>query len=81
MRTTIAIDDDILKQIEDIAAREGRTRRDVLNDTLRRGIQSINRVDRPERFESTSKDLGRCLIPSIDDISEALAMAEGENFE
>ncbi len=81
MRTTITIDDDIFKQIESIAEREGRTRRDVLNDTLRRGIQTARRnTTGRRRFETGSRDLGRCLILSIDNVTEALAVAEGEDF-
>ena len=81
MRTTVTIDDDIFKQIESIAEREGRTRRDVLNNTLRRGIQAARQSTAAKPgFETGSKDLGRCLILSIDNVPEALAVAESEDF-
>lgn len=33
------------------------------------------------RFETESVELGRCLVGSLDDIAEVLAVAEGENFQ
>lgn len=81
MRTTITIDDDIFKQLEAIAEREGRTRRDVLNTTLRRGIQAARRTPAGiPVFKTGTRDLGRCLILSVDNVAEALAVAEGEDF-
>ena len=81
MRTTITIDDDIIKRIASIAEHEGRTRRDVLNDVLRQGINAMHRRPTEKKpFRTASKDLGRCLIPSIDNVAEALSVAEGEGF-
>jgi plasmid stability protein len=37
-RTTLAIDDDVLRQIEERAAREGRTFQDVANELLRKAL-------------------------------------------
>ena len=73
MRTTVSIDDDVLKEIESIAEREGRTRRDVLNETLRYGIKALDRRSAGGApYETKPRDLGRCLLPSLDDIGEAL---------
>ena len=81
MRTTITIDDDILKEIESIAEREARTRRDVINNTLRRGLSVAKERDFDGGpFTTESRDLGRCLIPSTDNVAEVLAVAEGDNF-
>jgi len=81
MRTTITIDDDIIKQIEFIAKRDGRPRRDVLNDTLRHGLKATEKSDaRKTPFRTASKNLGRCLIPSLDNVAEVLAVAEGDDF-
>lgn len=82
MRTTVVIDDDILKQIERITRREGRTRRDVLNDILRKGIQAADQQSETKKtFETRSLNLGRCLLPSIDRIADVIAVAEGEAFK
>lgn len=38
MRTTLAIDDDLLKRIKEKATREGRTLQDVSNELLRQAL-------------------------------------------
>ena len=82
MRTTITIDDDVFKQIESLAEAQQRSRRDVLNDTLRRGIRAVRQeTGERARFTTRSKDLGQCLIPSLDNVSEVLAVAEGDDFK
>ena len=37
-RTTLAIDDDLLKRVKELAAREGRTVQEVANDLLRNAL-------------------------------------------
>jgi plasmid stability protein len=38
MRTTLAIDDDLLRQLKEEAARQGKTLGAVVNDLLRQGL-------------------------------------------
>lgn len=38
-RTTLRIDDELLRRLREEAAREGRTLQDVTNDALRRGLE------------------------------------------
>ena len=81
MRTTITVDDDVLKQIEVIAAREKRSRRDVLNETLRRGIAAREvSQKRPEADPTEPRDLGRCLLPSLDNVGDGLSVAERDDY-
>jgi len=40
MRTTLDIDDDVLRAAKDLAHREGRTAGEVLSDLARRGLAS-----------------------------------------
>ena len=81
MRTTITIDDDVFKQIDSMAEQQQRSRREVLNETLRRGIRAVRQeTEQRERFATRPRDLGQCLIPSLDNVSEALAVAEGDDF-
>jgi predicted transcriptional regulator len=81
MRTTVTIDDDVLKQIEERAAKEKRSRKDVLNETLRRGIEAASSTrTRSEIRRTRPQDLGRPLLPSLDNVAEALAVAEGDDF-
>ena len=46
-RTTIAIDDDLLRRLKEKSGREGRTLQDVVNELLRQGLaehSSQNRI-------------------------------------
>ena len=36
--------------------------------------------ERSVSYRTPSADLGQCLVGSIDDVAEALAVAEGEGF-
>jgi plasmid stability protein len=46
-RTTIALDDDLLKRMKEKAAREGRTLQDVANELLRRSLAPLKPKARP----------------------------------
>ena len=39
-RTTLRIDDDVLRETREIAKREGRTFTDVLNEAVRAGLEN-----------------------------------------
>jgi len=82
MRTTLTVDDDIAIEIERIVRQEGRTLKSVVNDALRRGL--IEMLARPKSarpaFKTKSFDLGEATFP-VDNIAEALAFAEGEDFK
>jgi hypothetical protein len=81
MRTTLTLD-------EDVAALLGRIRRtrkaglkQIVNEALRQGLRQMTAPPAPRpQYRTQPASLGRCLIGSLDDVSEALAIAEGENF-
>ncbi len=50
----------------------------LVNEALRRGLKEMTGR---EEFRTRSVDLGRLRIPSIDNISEILAGAEGESHK
>jgi len=81
MRTTLTIDDDVANQLERYRREHGETMKEVVNEGLRRGLRAMNEP-LPARRASRTREvsLGRCFLPSIDDVSEALAIAEGEAF-
>lgn len=81
MRTTLTID-------EDLAARIARLQRDravplrvVINDALRRGLPALEEGEdeAPSTFR-TPTWIGQPRLPSLDDVSEVLAHAEGDDF-
>jgi hypothetical protein len=53
----------------------------AINTGLRAGLkQMLTSPGSPKPFKTKGVDLGRCLLGSLDDIADALAAAEGENF-
>lgn len=82
MRTTLTIDDDVSVLLEDIRTRRKISFKSVVNEALRQGLkQMTNPPRRGKPYKSRSVSLGRCLVGSVDDISETLAIAEGEDYK
>jgi len=58
MRTTLTLDDDVARQLHEIARRKGESFKEVVNSTLRRGLHGEKAVARPPRFKVTPKACG-----------------------
>jgi hypothetical protein len=81
MRTTLTIDDDVAVRLERLRRERDANLKDVVNDALRRGLDSIETPAKPRKpFRMKTFDCGELLIP-IDNVAEALAIAEGEDFK
>lgn len=82
MRTTLTLDADVAALLKRVMARQQRSLKEVVNDALRESLmkQASPRPE-PARFETRGVDLGRCLVPSLDNIAEVLALAEGEDYK
>ena len=81
MRTTLTIDDDVAAALERIRKTRKLSFKALVNDALRQGLREMSRPPRKIKpYKTKPVSLGRCLVGSLDDISEALAIAEGENF-
>lgn len=53
--------------------------KDLVNDALRQGLKQMSGpARRKQRYKTRTVALGRCLIGSLDDVAEVLAVAEGE---
>lgn len=79
MRKTLTIDDDIAAVLERLCRARDASLKDVVNEALRRGLREMtSRPKRREPVRTKSVALGRFRIAGIDNISEALAIAEGE---
>lgn len=80
MRTTLTLDDDVAVGIERLRAGQGKPLKTVVNDVLRRGLADLMQVREP-RVEYRTQPLktGRCRLPNLDNVSEALDVAEGDN--
>ena len=71
MRTTLAIEDDILQALEARAAETGRPLTHVVNDTLRAGLDVRAESPRRRRYREEAADLG---VPRVN-LDHALAVA------
>ena len=53
----------------------------MVNEALRQGLNEMaTPPKRSKPYQTRTVSLGRCLVGSLDDISEVLAVAEGEDF-
>jgi hypothetical protein len=78
MRTTLTLDDDIATKLRTEARRAGRPFRDVVNETLRRGLATRRAASSRQSFKIAPRDLGD-LRPglSLDNVAELIDQIEG----
>jgi hypothetical protein len=81
MRTTLTIDSDVAAMLERLRRTGDASLKDLVNEALRRGLRDMTGEAKPrEAFRTRSVHLGRVLIGSIDNIADAIAIGEGEDF-
>ncbi len=79
MRTTITLDDDVVRLLADLRKQSGGTFKDVVNRALRAGLRDLRRKPASPRGAPTDPVfLGQCRLDNLDNISDVLASAEGE---
>jgi hypothetical protein len=78
VRTTLTLDDDVAVKLKAESRRAGRPFRDVVNETLRRGLALRQRPGKRRPFKVKARDLGP-LKPglSLDNIAELIEQVEG----
>jgi len=78
MRTTLTLDEDVAAKLKAESRRTGRSFRDVVNETLRRGLASRRLTGPREPFKVRTRDLGD-LKPglSLDNVGDLLERLEG----
>jgi len=78
MRTTLTLDDDVAVKLKTESQRAGRPFREIVNETLRRGLESRRATAQRRAFKVTARDLGN-LKPglSLDNIAELVEHVEG----
>jgi plasmid stability protein len=78
MRTTLTLDDDVAAKLKAESRRAGRSFRDVVNETLRRGLAHRRAKSPQQVFKVTTRDLGN-LRPGLclDNIAELIEQTEG----
>jgi hypothetical protein len=81
MRTTLTLDDDVAAQIGQLQARRSESLKALINQLLRRGLKDLDTPPQHrEPYRTRAVTLGRCLVGNVDDVAEALAVAEGESY-
>ena len=58
MRTTLTLDDDVAAKLKAESRRAGRPFREIVNETLRRGLTSRRVTARRQAFKISARDLG-----------------------
>lgn len=83
MRTTLTLEKDVAIALEPLRKARKASLKAVVNEALRRGL---GRMAGPpaaprEPFRTRTLSLGRCLVGNIDNVTEVMAVAEGERFK
>ena len=82
MRTTLTLDDDVAAILERLRKRRDASLKDLVNEALRRGLKDMTSPPkRRQHLQTRSVALGRLRIASLDNIGEAIAVAEGEAYK
>ena len=81
MRTTLTLDEDVAALIQRLRKSRKLGLKQLVNEALRTGLRDMTTPDqRPKKhYRTPVVRLGRCLTGNLDDIAEALAVAEGED--
>jgi hypothetical protein len=82
MRTTLTLDDDVAALLDAVQRERKATFKEVVNTALRQGLADMqHQPERRKRFRTKTLNLGKCLLPDLTDISEVLAIAEGDDYK
>ena len=83
MRTTLSLDKDVAATLERVRRARKSSMKAVVNEALRHGLRRMAAPEKTPRkpFRTRTLSLGRCLVGSLDNVTEVLALAEGERFK
>lgn len=81
MRTTITLEDDVAAQLSKLQKARDEPFKQTLNTVLRAGLAVLTRKSarKATAYETRPVSLGKPRLKNLDDISEVLAFAEGED--
>lgn len=82
MRTTLTFDPDVAASLKRLRQRDPRSFKALVNDLLRKGLERLDAKPAARRAPHRTRGatLGACRIGNLDDVSEAIAVAEGEAY-
>jgi Arc/MetJ family transcription regulator len=82
MRTTITLDPDVAALLARAQKKLHAKPKALINDALREGLNQLveEKKVRKTLYSTSVVSLGSCKLPNLDNISEAITIAEGEGF-
>lgn len=83
MRTTLSLDDDVAIELQRLQRKRGEAFRQTVNAVLRAGLATLTgRRREPDRRQVYTEpvSVGTPRLKNLDNISEVLAFAEGEDY-
>jgi hypothetical protein len=82
MRTTLSLDDDVAAMLERVRHKTGASFKETVNTALRQGLVKMDTPHpKRKRFETKPLDVGKLLVPDLDNVWEVVAFAEGEDYK
>lgn len=80
MRTTLTLDDDVSRELQELRRSNGQRMKTLVNEALRAGLLALK--EQPSRqeapYRTVAVDLGRPRLPNLDNVAEVLAHLEGD---
>jgi hypothetical protein len=80
MRTTLALDEDVLEKARAVAGNLRVPFKTVVNEALRVGLKEVEKPAKQRPYRMVPHAMGLRKGYSLDNISELLAQVEGEDF-
>ncbi|MGE0104922.1 MAG: CopG family transcriptional regulator [Blastocatellales bacterium] len=82
MRTSLRLDEDVAAAIEKLRKDRKMSLEEIINEALRLGLRQMeSKSVKRKVFRTRAVSLGRCRIGSIDNVDEALVVADRETFK
>ncbi len=79
MRTTLTLDDDVASALKRLQRSRQIKLKALVNEALREGLPRLEKgKKRTGNYRTRAVSLGRCFV-SLESVSEALSLAEGED--
>lgn len=75
MRTTVEIDNDVMRALKERGLHEGKSLRRTLNAVVRRGLAAGSASNKARRYQCPTFALGKPLLPALN-LDKALALAD-----
>lgn len=83
MRTTLSLDEDVALELQRLQRKRGDAFKQTVNAVLRAGLSVMagrRSGAQPHRVTTEPASLGTPRLKNLDNISEVLAFAEGEDY-